>query len=378
MSFQPAVASIEGTRLPEEVEKKREQDQVVTINASEARLLAGTVLAILAVICALYFGREIILPVVMAALLNLLLQPALQVMHQKLRVPMPLAALVLIMLVFAAIAAFGYAITIPSGAWLEKIPAGFATLKQKLAFLAEPIGYAQELLHSLESMAGGKSGAAAAPVAAGDTLPGVVLFGTASTARAFFTTILVLYFMLASGDRLLRRLIEVLPKFRDKRRAVEIASEIQKNITVYLLTITVMNTAVGVLTGLAMWWCGMADPILWGAIAFLLNFIPIIGPLLGVVVFFVAGVAGLTWPFPALAPAMLYLLIHIAEGEVVTPMLLAHRFSLNPVLVILSLLFWDFLWGTPGAFLAVPLLAMFKILADRIEPLRSVGHLIGS
>jgi predicted PurR-regulated permease PerM len=118
--------------------------------------------------------------------------------------------------------------------------------------------------------------------------------------------------------------------------------------------------------------------LLWGAIAFLLNFVPIVGPLAGMVIFFAAGLAALPWPFPAMAPMLLYILIHLIEGQAVTPLLLARRFELNPVLVILSLFFWHAIWGIPGALLAVPLLAIVKIFADRIEPLQPVGHLIGS
>ena len=110
----------------------------------------------------------------------------------------------------------------------------------------------------------------------------------------------------------------------------------------------------------------------------MLNFIPIIGPLMGVAVLFVAGVVTLAWPFPALAPALLYIVIHAIEGEIVTQQLLARRFELNPVLVMVSLLFWDAIWGLPGALPAVPLLAILKIFADRIEPLKNLGHLIGA
>ena len=94
--------------------------------------------------------------------------------------------------------------------------------------------------------------------------------------------------------------------------------------------------------------------------------------------FLLAGIVMLDWPWPALLPAGIYLLIHIAEGETITPMLLAKRFTLNPVLVIVSVFFWHFLWGTPGALLAVPLLAMFKIICDRVKPLEPVGHIIGA
>ena len=127
-----------------------------------------------------------------------------------------------------------------------------------------------------------------------------------------------------------------------------------------------MNALVGVAT--------------WGAIraSFLLNYIPILGPMTGVVIFFLVGIVTFDWPWYAFVPAGIYLLIHIAEGETITPMLLAKRFTLNPVLVIVSLFFWHTVWGIPGALLAVPLLAIFKIVADRIEPLKPIGHIIGS
>ena len=139
-----------------------------------------------------------------------------------------------------------------------------------------------------------------------------------------------------------------------------------------------MNALVGIVTGLAMWASGLGDPILWGTMAFLLNYIPILGPLTGIGIFLIAGILALDWPWFALLPTFLYTLIHIAEGELVTPMLLARRFTLNPVVVIVSLFFWHALWGIPGALLAVPLLAMFKIVADRVDPLKPIGHVIGA
>ena len=184
--------------------------------------------------------------------------------------------------------------------------------------------------------------------------------------------------MLAAGDRLLRGLIEVLPTFSDKRQAADIAGEIQRQIGGYLFTITLMNSVVGIVTGVAMWGCGLGDPILWGSAAFLLNYVPILGPLAGVGMFLLAGIVTLEWPLTALLPAGIYLLIHIVEGEIITPLLLAKRFTLNPVLVIVSLFFWHSIWGVPGALLAVPLLAMSKITADRIKALQPAGHIIGA
>jgi predicted PurR-regulated permease PerM len=133
---------------------------------------------------------------------------------------------------------------------------------------------------------------------------------------------------------------------------------------------------VGVATGLAMAACGVGDPALWGAVAFLLNYIPVLGPMTGVVVFLLVGLLSIDALWLAFLPAALYLAIHLIEGETVTPMLLARRFTINPVLVILALLFWYWMWGVPGAVLATPMLAIAKIVCDRIEPLRALGHFI--
>jgi predicted PurR-regulated permease PerM len=191
------------------------------------------------------------------------------------------------------------------------------------------------------------------------------------------TVILLLFFFLASSESLVRRIVEILPHFDDKRRVVSIVSETEDNISHYLLTVSLMNALVGVLTGLAVWFLGMPDPVLFGTIAFLLNYIPILGPLTGVMIFFFAGIFSFPTALQALLPAGIYLGIHILEGEMITPMLLARRFTLNPVMVISSLIFWDWLWGVPGALLSTPLLAVFKIVCDHIEVLAPLGHLIG-
>jgi predicted PurR-regulated permease PerM len=199
--------------------------------------------------------------------------------------------------------------------------------------------------------------------------------------RAFlgqgFTVMLLLFFFLASSESLLRRFVEILPHFDDKRRAISIVTEIEENIAQYLLTISMMNALVGLLNGVAVWLLGMPDPLLFGTLAFLLNYIPILGPLTGVVIFFFVGLFTFPSIWQAFIPAAIYLGIHILEGETITPMLLARRFTLNPVMVISSLMFWDWLWGIPGALLSTPLLAVTKIVCDHIEVLTPLGHLLG-
>jgi predicted PurR-regulated permease PerM len=343
--------------------------------------VSALVLAAVAVIYALYVGKEVVLPIMLAVVLKLLLQPAMDFLRYRLRLPAPFAALFIILCLFFGIATVVFTVSGPASGWISKIPDILPVLKQKLVLLQEPIAYLQSVFKELEEAATSASQSSAVPTVAvkdSNSITSMLALVTLTTFTRLFSTMVILFFLLAAGDRLLRGLIEVLPRFSDKRQAADIASEIQRQIGGYLFTITFMNTAVGIATGLAMWCCGLGDPILWGSTAFLLNFVPIVGPLTGVGMFFLAGIVALEWPATALLPPGIYLLIHILEGEILTPLLLAKRFTLNPVLVIVSLFFWHAVWGISGAFLAVPLLAMMKIASDRIESLKPAGHIIGA
>jgi predicted PurR-regulated permease PerM len=336
-------------------------------------------LTVIAVVGALYVGKEVVLPIVLALVLKLMLQPIMNILCDRLRLPHALSALLLIICLFGLVAAVALTISVPASAWIQKIPQILPDIQQKLEGLRRPIEYLQRAFSAVTNMASpGTDGAPAVAVKDGSGVASTLALGTVSSLSRFFATMVVLFFLLVAGDRLLRGFIEVLPRFSDKRQAATIANEIQRNIGGYLLTITLMNAAVGVATGIAMWACGMGDPLLWGAIAFLLNYVPVFGPLTGIVMFLVAGIVTLSWPWFAFLPAVLYLIIHVVEGETVTPLLLAGRFNLNPVLVIVSLFFWHALWGIPGALLAVPLLAVFKIICDHVEPLKPVAHIMAA
>jgi predicted PurR-regulated permease PerM len=328
---------------------------------------------------ALYVGKEVVLPIVLALVLKLMLQPIMNTLCDRLRVPHALSALLLIICLFGLVAAVALTISVPASAWVQKIPEILPDIQQKLAGLRRPIEYLQRAFSAVTNMASlGGDGAPAVAVKDGSGVASTLALGTVTSLSRFFATMVVLFFLLVAGDRLLRGFIEVLPRFSDKRQAATIANEIQRNIGGYLLTITLMNAAVGLATGIAMWGCGLGDPLLWGATAFLLNYVPVFGPLTGIGIFLVSGIVTLSWPWFAFLPAILYLMIHVVEGETITPLLLAGRFNLNPVLVIVSLFFWHALWGIPGALLAVPLLAVFKIVCDHVESLKSVAHIMAA
>jgi len=332
-------------------------------------------LFVLALLTAAYVASEIVLPLVFAIILKLLLQPAFRIL-ERLHVPRILAALLLILVLFGTIVGLGTAISGPAGTWAAKLPEGIPRLQERLSFMREPIDTVQRLLRQVEDFGGTGSSPNAAASTRGPTLLTRLFTGTRNFASGFFTTVLFLFFLLVSGDIFLHRLVEILPRFSSKRQVVEISQQIESDISAYLVTITIMNAAVGIAMALAMWLTGVGDPILWGTVAFLLNYVPILGTALGVLIFLLAGLLTIDSLWQALLPAALYLGFHLIEGETVTPMLLARRFTLNPVLVIISLVFWFWMWGIPGAILSVPMLAIAKIICDRVRPLAAFGHFL--
>ena len=229
------------------------------------------------------------------------------------------------------------------------LPEGVPRLEERLSFLNAPINTLRTFLAAANNFgAAGPQQSSAGPLDGGAILSSVFA-GTRSFASGLFTTVLFLYFLLVSGDSFLRRFVELLPRFKSKRQAVEISQQIGRDISAYLLTITLMNALVGAATALVMWSTGVGDPVLWGTVAFILNYVPILGPAAAFFIFLFAGSLTIASTWQALLPAALYIVIHVMEGETATPMLLARRFTLNPVLVIFSFVFWFWLWGVPGA-----------------------------
>jgi len=354
----PAIEEAPGIQLP--------SDPLVFLQASQFMLMF---------IAALYLTRTIVLPIVLAILLKLLLQSGVRRL-ERIRVPRIVGALAMITFVFVSLVSMGTALTGPAHAWVDKLPEGLPRLQERLSFISGPIQSTQRFLQDAESYVHltTTQGAPSAPVSSG--LSEILFAGTASFASGLFMTVIVLFFLLLSGDLFLRRLVEVLPRFRDKRAAVQISQQIESNIAAYLKTITFMNVLLGVATSLVVWATGLDNPVLWGVLAFILNYIPVIGPIICLVILLLAGMLQIEPLWSAFMPAAGFFAVHVIEGQFVTPVLVARRFTLYPVVVVISLIFWYWMWGVPGAILAVPVLAMTKIICDGVPPWAAIGHLI--
>jgi predicted PurR-regulated permease PerM len=324
----------------------------------------------------LYFTRDIAVPVVFAFILNLALQPPMRALTD-LRIPRLLAALIVIGGFLTCVAGLGISLAAPAADWMSKAPESISRVEDRLSFLKNHISKLQDTLHQIERLADGMAQGVPAVVVEGPGLSSSLFTGTSSVIAAIGTTVFLLFFLLAAGDMMLRRFVEILPTLSDKKQAVDISREIEHQVSVYLGTVGIINAAVGTATGLAAYLCGLPDPILWGTMACLLNFIPILGPLAGIVIFLLVGLLSFDSFWQAALPAGIYLLIHLVEGELFTPMLMARRFVLNPVLVIMSLIFWYWMWGLAGALLAVPMVAILKIICDRVNSLTALGHFLG-
>lgn len=329
------------------------------------------ILCLLALTVALYVARDIVLPIVLAVVLKLLLQPLVRLL-EKARIPRGVGAIAAILLLLAIFAGIGALLTSPAAEWAGNLPNEWPALQAKFAFLADPLQHLRQRLEELGVHFGGAGSLLEHPT----DIVTAVFAGTSTVASHLFETLLILFYLLVFGETFLRRFVEILPNFEEKREAVAISLQIERDLSAYLLTVTVINALVGVATALVMWACGVPAPVLWGAVAFCLNFVPILGPFFGVALFLAVGLVADGPSWIAILPAALYLGIHVAEGEWFTPMVLARRFTINPVAVILALIFWYWMWGVPGAILAVPMLAITKIVCDRLRPLRAFGHLL--
>jgi predicted PurR-regulated permease PerM len=189
-------------------------------------------------------------------------------------------------------------------------------------------------------------------------------------------TLVLLYLLLASGDLFLHKLVHVMPTLREKKRAVEISHEIQQNISNYLFSVSLINIGLGVAVSVGLYFLGVPNAAMWGMLVAVLNFVPYFGPVVGVMLLATVGLLTFDPLWQGILPAAWYLLLHLLEANFITPVLLGRRFTLNPVVVFVSLIFWTWLWGVPGALLSVPILVSVKVVCDRFPRLSPVSELL--
>ena len=360
------------------------------------------ILTLLALSYTLYFAKPVMLPITGAFLLNLLFSPLVKI-FQRYGIPHVVGTCV-VMGTFLGIVAFALSFTAePAQIWLEKKDDNIAILKTKLNKLREPMAGFLEVSKEIDKLSSGDVtttndkaantiGSGIDPVEddsllnQGSAIP-VAVSQPSISSRIFSSTgdalvgislmLILLFYLLASGDRGLEKLVEIMPTFRNKRRVVELTKVIQGSISKYLLTTTSINAGLGIVIGTGMWAIGMPNPVLWGFVAMLLNFLPFVGAFVGAgIVFLVAVISFDTLSYAALAPAI-YLAANVFEANFITPIMIGRSVSLHPVWLMVFFVIVGWVWGVGGAIVAIPLLAVIKITCDHIEPLMPIGTFLG-
>jgi predicted PurR-regulated permease PerM len=342
------------------------------------RSVGVTVLAVLAVLYTLYFARDFLLPVVFALLLDFFFSPVVRALARW-RIRPPLGAGIVILSLIGLVGLGAFELSEPVERWAERAPETVATAERKLKALLKPLERVSSTAAQVERATAGV-GERQQPtqvVVQGPSLLSRVFGTTQRLVIAVLETLILLYFLLASGDLFLQKLLKVLPDVDDKHTAVQVARKIEASISTYLLTAFAVNVGEAIVVAGTMWLIGLPNPLLWGALVIVLEFIPYIGAAMITVVL---ALAGLT-TFDGIGQAMLapaaFLLINIVQGNLISPMLHGDRLTLNPVAIVVGLAFWWRVWGIPGAFVAVPLLAALKIICDHVAVLAPVGTFLG-
>ena len=344
----------------------------------DIRAVALVGLFVLATLYTLRLARPFILPIIFALLLDFLLTPAVRWLR-KLRIPEPLGAALVLLAALGVIAGIGYNLAAPAAAWVRRAPATMDVARDRLAVLRRPVEQMSRAAEEVQNAADvdGKGGTQQVEIA-GPSLTKQAFGGTMSILGFIAIAGFLTYFLLASGDLFLQKLIKVLPQFRDKKRAVSIAREIEEQVSVYMLTTTAINAGVGVVTGIAMWVIGMPNPALWGLVAGLLNYMPYVGALATIAVLGMAALVSFDTLGRALVVPGTFFIINMIEANIVSPLVLGNRLALNTVALFVGMMFWWYIWGIPGALMAVPMMATIKIFCDHFEDLAPVGEFLGT
>jgi predicted PurR-regulated permease PerM len=339
-------------------------------------LLVG--IFVLMIVYALYFGRAFFMPVILAFLLALTLTPIVRFLRKH-GVPDVLSASFLVLLSVCFVAIAGYLLSGPVIDLINNSSSIGLQLTERLEQLRRPFERIVEISHQLEGLMATSQDAGVQRVA---LAPSGILSQAADNLLSAATSITIVFvlslFLLASGTMFYEKIIQSFASLSEKKRALRVVYDVEREISYYLLTVSVINVGLGTVTGLGLWALGMPNPLVWGAAAALLNFLPYVGPLITItLVTIIALISFDTISYALLAPTFV-LLCDIVEGQFVTPMVVGRRLEINAVAIFIAIAFWSWLWGFVGALMAVPLLVVIKVFCDHFDGLSHVGNFLAA
>jgi predicted PurR-regulated permease PerM len=346
----------------------------------------------IAVFYTLYFAQTLFLPIAVAALFALLLSPVVSLL-QRFYLPRAFSALMLLAMIGVPFTLLGMQLVEPAEKWGKRIPelstqltTEFNELSQKLSptdavSQAETVQPTEKdkgfrlfgwFRSDEDEVDNSPPEPTENPVSdrfkqGGIELAAQILGATPVLLAQFFTFLILVIFMLVFGPLLYANFISGFPKERDKHAANSLLDEVQRELSRYILTVSVINTGLGVVTGIALWAAGVGDALLWGVMVGLLNFAPYVGPVAAMLILYLAGIIQYGAEWAALTPVLIFFAINTLEAQFITPTVLGRNMRLNPLVLILWLILWAWIWGAVGVLIAVPLLVCLKLAAARLN-----------
>jgi predicted PurR-regulated permease PerM len=333
-------------------------------------------LFLLAVFYTFYFAREIFLPVTLAWILNMLLRPILNFLR-RCHIPEAIGAGILLIGIVGIFAAGLVLVSEPASAWLSKAPQMIEEATDRIHDALRPAESIRQAASKVEkfSVTAPQEDNTPKVELKKPSLMNTMLSKTTRFIMLVGETIVLLYFLMASGDLLMLKTIQALPRFKDKKRAVEIANEMQQQVSRYLGAVSIVNVIEGTVIGIGLAIVGMPNPVLWGALAALVNYVPYLGAMFCVACITVVSLVTFESLGHALLAPAIYVFINVSDNFI-SPLVIGRRLVLNPLIVFLAVLFWGWIWGIVGVLIAVPLTMAFKIFCDHFKALAPIGELL--
>ncbi|MGC1550934.1 MAG: AI-2E family transporter [Rhodanobacter sp.] len=317
--------------------------------------------------------RELLIPLVLAAFLGLALNPVVA-FGARHKVPRWLGASALMITLCTGIGVGIGALAQPAVGWLHSAPTAIRSFIPKLEQITRPLDVANR---ATQSLVNGHAARAPLPQPADVAISAWdVVSNAPKVLAAVLTVVLLVFFFLIYGDLLLRRLVEIAPDFRYKRHAVSVVRSIQHEVSRYILTTALINFTLGTFTAAMLWALQVPDPLLWGAVAMFANFIPYVGAIVTTTVLLLVGLVHFEEFTHALLPALCFAGLTAFEGNLITPMILGRRMRISPIAILIWLLVWGWLWGVPGALLAVPMLTSTKLITEHLRGWEWFAHMV--
>src|SRR4051794_9899862 len=339
---------------------------------------AGIGIFLLLLLASMAYAREFLMPVALAFLLALVFTPVRRFLDRR-GIPSGLSAILIVGGLLAVIIVGVLVLSGPVSDWVARAPSIFSDLQTKMRALRGVAATVAEVGNQVENITKSPTGPQVPEVAVKQPGIAVSLAWIAPVFLAQIVFVLVLlFFLLSSGDMIYEKIVHVLPTLTDKKRAIRIAHDIESKLSTYLFTITVINVGLGIVIGTVMWAIGMPNPLLLGVAVFALNYVPYAGPATGVVLATVIGlISGEGLWMGALAGGS-YILIATFEGHLITPYFVGRQLRLNTVVVFLSIALWAWLWSVVGMIVATPLLVAIRTFCEYIPCLEGVGAFLSA